>query len=281
MTRFILKIQTKDRIGIIHGVTSILLKYQVNIETNSEYVDNDNKEFFMRVEFIGKINSDKLLSEVKNLFSENSTVTLHQNQSKKVVIFATKESHCLGDILMRYENNDLNIEILGVISNYDALRELTNKFNLPYHYIPVNNLNREEHENKVLEKLEEINSQFEIDYLILAKYMRVLTPKFVEKYSKKIINIHHSFLPAFIGANPYQRAYDRGVKIIGATAHYVTNDLDEGPIITQDINHIDHALSVNELKLIGKDIEKVTLSNAIELVIKEKVFIYNNKTIIL
>jgi formyltetrahydrofolate deformylase len=190
----------------------------------------------------------------------------------------TKESHCMGDLLLRHFSDELNINILSIISNYNNLSELASKFNIPYKYIAVDSLNREEHEILVTNELNKFNN---IDFIVLAKYMRVLTPNFVSNFEGKLINIHHSFLPAFIGANPYKRAHDRGVKIIGATSHYVTSDLDEGPIITQEILHVNHTYSATDLKVAGRNVEKIALSKALDLAIEEKIFIFNNKTIIL
>ena len=198
-------------------------------------------------------------------------------KKKNIILMATKESHALGDILMRYEADELDANILAVISNYDDLRDLVERFGITYHHVSHEGLDRAEHENKVLELL----AQFEdIDYVVLAKYMRILTPRFVEEYNNKIINIHHSFLPAFIGANPYKQAYDRGVKIIGATAHFVNNNLDEGPIIAQDIRHIDHAFDWKDMQRLGKDVEKIVLSRALKLALEDRIFVYANKTVI-
>ena len=165
---------------------------------------------------------------------------------------ATKEMHALGDILIRHEAGELEANILCVISNYDKLESLVGKFDIPYTTISHENLERLEHEAKIIEKIQEFN---DLDYIVLAKYMRILTPRFVEAFEDKIINIHHSFLPAFIGANPYKQAYNRGVKIIGATSHFVNNNLDEGPIIAQEVIHIDHAHGWRDMQRKGKDVE--------------------------
>lgn len=189
----------------------------------------------------------------------------------------TKESHCLGDILIRYEAGELDANIIGVVSNYDLLKPLVEKFDIPYYCVSHEGLDREEHEAKVLECL----SQFEdIDYIVLAKYMRILTPNFVNAYQDRIINIHHSFLPSFIGANPYKQAYERGVKIIGATAHFVNNDLDEGPIISQDVINVNHDHSWKDMQRSGRDVEKITLSRALKLALEDRIFVYKNKTVI-
>ena len=192
------------------------------------------------------------------------------------MVLATKETHCLGDLLIKFNSGELDANILAVISNHDELRELVEKFNLPFHYISSDQISRQEHEKMVLEVME----KYEFDYAVLAKYMRILSPNFVEKYEHKIINIHHSFLPAFIGANPYKQAYERGVKIIGATAHFVSNDLDEGPIITQDVVRVNHEMSWQDMRRAGRNVERNVLSTALDLVFEDKIFIYDNKTVI-
>jgi formyltetrahydrofolate deformylase len=180
-------------------------------------------------------------------------------------------------LLIRYIEGELEANIKAVISNHDILREFVEKFDIPYHHISADDLDREEHEDMISEIVDEYNP----DYLVLAKYMRILTPNFTKKYSNKTLNIHHSFLPAFIGANPYKQAHNRGVKIIGATAHIVTDDLDEGPIIVQDITRIDHTFSWKDMQRAGRDVEKVVLSNALKLLLEDRIVINQNKTVIL
>jgi formyltetrahydrofolate deformylase len=188
----------------------------------------------------------------------------------------TKESHALGDILIRYAAGELGANIQCVIGNHETLRVLVERFNIPFIYVPAEGLSREEHEEKVMKEID----TFTFDYIVLAKYMRILTPTFVKAYTQKIINIHHSFLPAFIGANPYKQAFDRGVKIIGATAHYVTDDLDEGPIIAQDVIPVNHRLTWKDMQRAGRDGEKIVLSRALALVFNDRVFVNGNKTVI-
>ena len=188
----------------------------------------------------------------------------------------TKESHCLGDLLLKHYAQALNLEIVAVIGNYDVLRELTEKFNIPYHHVSHEGLTREEHCRRIMAVINEYNP----DFIVLAKYMRILTPEFIEAYPQKIINIHHSFLPAFIGAKPYEQAFNRGVKIIGATAHFVTEHLDEGPIIEQDVIKVDHNFSAEDMALAGRDIERLVLDHALSYVLDNKVFIYGNKTVV-
>jgi formyltetrahydrofolate deformylase len=182
----------------------------------------------------------------------------------------------LGDILIRNYSGELNGEIIGVIANHDTLQTLVERFNLPFYLISADGISREEHESRVIEKTKELSP----DLLVLAKYMRILSPHFVEQFEGKIVNIHHSFLPAFIGANPYKQAYERGVKIIGATAHFVNNNLDEGPIIAQDIAQVNHTYGWEDMRHTGRNIEKSVLAKALDLVLHDRVFVFNNKTVI-
>ena len=206
-----------------------------------------------------------------------ANIKIIPKREKRVVILATKEAHALGDILIKQYSGDFDINILAVIANRDNLRNLLEKFDIPFYHIDADNIERVEHENKMLEIIEPLNP----DLIVLAKFMRILTPNFVERYPNKIINIHHSFLPAFIGANPYKQAYKRGVKIIGATAHFVNNNLDDGPIIEQDIVRVNHEMNWEEMRNKGRDVEKNVLSRAIKLAIEDRIFVYDNKTIIL
>jgi len=207
---------------------------------------------------------------------EDAHIQVIEPKPKKIVLMATKESHCLGDILIRWAAGELDADIEAVVSNRDNLRELTRRFDIPYLYIPSDGKERKEHEREIVEVLESL----EFDYIVLAKYMRILSDDFVRRYPERIINIHHSFLPAFIGANPYKQAYERGVKIIGATAHFVTSDLDEGPIISQDVIPVNHRFEWRDMQRAGRDVEKIVLSRALSLVLNDRVFVHGNKTII-
>jgi len=266
-----------DAPGLISKITNICYKHQLNIIHNNEFVDNPSSHFFMRTELEGYFNDQTFLTDLDNALPPGSKRKLVSSRRKRVVILVTKEAHCLGDILMKTYDGSLDVEIAAVVGNYDKLQTLTERFDIPYHHVTHENLSREEHEQNMLDVIDQYNA----DFLVLAKYMRVLTPTFVEKYHHKIINIHHSFLPAFIGAKPYQQAYDRGVKIIGATAHFVTNDLDEGPIIKQDVIPVDHTFSAQDMAQAGRDVEKNVLSKALNKVINDHVFVYGNKTVIL
>jgi formyltetrahydrofolate deformylase len=218
--------------------------------------------FFMRTEFLGDISKEELSSALVNLLPRNLFIQIHYKQKQRVILFATKESHCLGDILLRWRSKELNIDIPCIVSNHLDLQSLVEDFHLPFVYISHEGLNQIEHEKLILEKLKSID----FDFIVLAKYMRILSNNFVSQFPDLIINIHHSFLPAFIGASPYQQAYDRGVKLIGATAHYVTESLDEGPIISQDVIPVDHSYTKEKLILHGRDIEKIVLARALRIV---------------
>ncbi len=265
-----------DSKGLIAQITNICQKHQLNIVKNNEFVDHQHGRFFMRTEIEGYFNDQTLLADLDFSLPKGSKRSLISQQRKRIVILVTKEAHCLGDILMKSTYGGIDVEIAAVIGNYDVLEDLVAKFNIPYHTVSHEGLSREEHEQKVLEAI----APYTPDYVILAKYMRILTPDFVAAYENKLINIHHSFLPAFIGARPYQQAFDRGVKIIGATAHFVNNDLDEGPIITQDVAHIDHAYNAEDLAKAGRDVERSVLSRALQQVLDDKVFVYANRTVV-
>ncbi len=198
------------------------------------------------------------------------------SELKRVAIFVSKELHCLHELIWEWQTGNLMAEIAVVISNHEEARELVERLNIPFHYMKANKDIRAEVEKKQLELLE----QYDIDVIVLARYMQILTPDFVSAHPNRIINIHHSFLPAFIGANPYKRAYERGVKLIGATSHYVTNDLDEGPIIEQDIERVDHRDNAEALKNIGRTIERSVLARAVKWHLEDRVIVHENKTIV-
>ncbi len=269
-------IDSRDQRGLVYRVSKVFFDYGLNIDSNREFVDKDAGKFFMRSVVTGDFDEMKLLEDLRKVVPEGANVRVITPRRKKIVIMATKESHALGDILIRHADGELPADIEAVIANREVLRDLVERFDIPFVHIPADGLSRAEHEEKVLEELE----KYEFDVIVLAKYMRILTPDFVERYPGKILNIHHSFLPAFIGANPYKQAYERGVKIIGATAHFVTNDLDEGPIIAQDVIPVNHRFDWKDMQRAGRDVEKVVLSRALNLVLNDRVFIHGNKTIV-
>ena len=272
-----LLIETNDEKGLVYKISKLLFEYNLNIEKNAEYVDNEVNKFFMRTVITGEFDNVQLLKDLKELLPNESEIKLSPNTKKDIVILATKEAHCLGDILIRYASGELEANIKAVIANHEILRDLVEKFGIEFVCVSHEGLTREIHEDKMIEAID----TYEPELIVLAKYMRILNPKFVKHFNRKILNIHHSFLPAFIGANPYKQAWQRGVKIIGATAHYVTDDLDEGPIISQDVIHVDHNYSWENMRDAGRNVEKIVLSNALNLLLEDRVFIYNNKTVIL
>jgi formyltetrahydrofolate deformylase len=276
MSTYILRIDCSDQKGIVHSITGVLFKYGFNITSNGEFVDKERGHFFMRTEFVGEPVKDELIGELRALLPENASVELIEARKKDIVILASTEPHCLGDLLIRHAYDEINARIRAVVSNHERLKALVEGFQIPFHYAPHEGLSREEHERTI----REIINRNRPDYIILARYMRIFTPEFISAYHNRIINIHHSFLPAFIGASPYRQAYERGVKIIGATAHFVTNDLDEGPIITQNVTQVDHTYGPHEMQQAGRDVEKVVLAKALKLVFEDRVFINKNKTII-
>lgn len=276
---YILSIICADEKGLIHKITGVLFENGANAERTDEYVDPESQTFFMRVLYSGDDIMNDIPKKLLSLLPKNAFINVQIERKKNVVVLVTKEHHCLSDLLIRNEFNDLPFKILAVIGNHDSLASLVAKFEVMYHYLPAEGVefsDRLYHENQ----MSEILSQYDFDYIILAKFMRILTPKFTEKYKHKLINIHHSFLPAFIGANPYRQAHERGVKIIGATAHFVTDDLDEGPIIFQDVIAVNHTKTVAEIAAAGRDVEKIVLAKALKLVFENRVFISGNKTII-
>lgn len=277
MDTHVLMIHCPDESGLIYKITSVIYKHNLNIVSNDEFVEKDLNRFFMRTEFSGEFDQEALLKELKSVLPAEIEIKLVENRKRDIVIMATKEYHCLSDLLIRHKFNDLNANILAVISNYSNLQDLTSKFDIPFHCVDHTNLSREEHEENILHLLKHYNP----DLVILAKYMRVLTPKLTDAYYNRIINIHHSFLPAFIGANPYLQAFQRGVKIIGATAHFVNTELDEGPIIAQNVIPVNHTHSAKEMARAGRDVERIVLANALRMVCDERVFVYKNRTIIL
>jgi formyltetrahydrofolate deformylase len=282
MNKITLLIHCKDQPNIIASVTNFMADNGGNIVYIDQYVDREQNIFFMRLEC--EFDSDTFsITNFKELFNQ-SLVNKFQlkwsmysaNKKPKMALFVSKYDHCLYDILGRYNSNELFLEIPFILSNHMDLKSIADNFNIPFYHIPVSKETKQEAELKQLALLEKYN----VDFIVLARYMQIVSNRLIEKYENKIINIHHSFLPAFVGAKPYHSAYKRGVKIIGATSHYITEELDAGPIIEQDISHVSHTHSIKDLILKGRDLEKIVLSNAIKLHANRKVMVYNNKTVI-
>ncbi len=269
-------IDCDDAKGLVYTISKVFYDRDLNIENNREFVDKDANRFFMRTVVTGTFETDELDGALRKVLPHEADIRVIPPRRKKIVILATKEAHALGDILVRHADGELEADIEAVIANHDTLRDLVERFDIPFHHVPADGLVREEHEARVRERID----RYGFDYIVLAKYMRILTPDFVAAYPQQIINIHHSFLPAFIGANPYKQAHDRGVKIIGATAHFVTDDLDEGPIIAQDVIPVNHRLDWKQMQRAGRDVEKIVLSRALALVLHDRVFVNGNKTVV-
>lgn len=280
----ILLLHCPDQQGIITDVTKFITDNRGNIVYLDQYVDTIDKMLFMRIEweldgFL--IPREKIDDYIETLFSQRYKMEFSLNFSDvkpRMAIFVSKQSHCLYDLLARYKSGEWDVEIPCIISNHEDLRYVAEQFGIPYYVwsIEKDHSNKEEVEKAEMELLE----KEKISFIVLARYMQVISEDMIQKYPHHIINIHHSFLPAFIGANPYRQAYERGVKIIGATCHYVTEELDAGPIIEQDVVRISHKDTPDSLKLKGRDLEKIVLSRGVTKHIERKVLTYKNKTII-
>lgn len=277
MNELTILISCPDQVGLVTNITRVLAAHQLNIIAMREFVDEANKAFFTRIACTGDFEDTQKLEEklLENL-PDAAEVSLITKKEKQIVVLVTKEYHCLAEILIKNQFKTLGANVKAVIGNYEELRDFTQKLSIPYFYVTHLDQDKSQFENQV----KEIINQFDADYLVLAKFMRILSSEFVKDYAGKIVNIHHSFLPAFIGANPYRQAFERGVKIIGATAHFVTDNLDEGPIIAQHTTHVDHNFGVKEMIRAGKEIEKKVLLEALELIFEDRVFVSGNKTIV-
>ena len=272
----IILIDCPDEKGLIYNIMKVIYDHRLNVTANQEFVDVVSGTFFMRTVVEGYGWSDQIEDELNSVLPADATVRMSVMKKKPIVVLATKEPHCLGEILLKNRYGELQSDVKAVVSNHDILRPLAESFGIPFYHVPVEGLTRMQHEEKVMEEIQ----AYDPEYLVLAKYMRIFSPEFVHQYPNRIINIHHSFLPAFIGASPYKQAYDRGVKIIGATAHFVTEDLDEGPIIAQDVLPVNHTYTAEGMALAGQDVEKNVLTRALKLVLEERIFIYKHKTIL-
>jgi len=277
-----LLIKCPDQPGIVSKVSTFLMNNGANIIESSQYsADPEGGNFFIRMEFScpnllnRRVKIEQSFQEIAEIFNMEFEFR-YVSDIKKTAIFVSKELHCLMELLWEWQNGDLMMDIGCIISNYENAEQLAKSVNIPFYYIPASKDIRAEVEEKQLKILKE----HEIELIILARYMQILTPNFVSQYPNQIINIHHSFLPAFIGARPYERAYDRGVKLIGATSHFVTNDLDEGPIIEQGVERVSHHDKVDDMKRIGRNIERSVLARAVKWHLQDRVIVDGNKTIV-
>jgi len=272
----VIVIQCKDSVGLVAAISTVLAKTGYNIVSMREHVDLEENKFFARIVVDSISDPQKIEISLAKVLPAYAVVKVNPVPEKKIVVFVTKEYHCLSDILTRNHFKTLGANVQCVIGNHPDLKNITERFNIPFRLVVSENKSREIFEAELMDVI----LPYEPDYLILAKFMRILSPEFITTFLLKIINIHHSFLPAFIGANPYRQAFNRGVKIIGATAHFVTNDLDEGPIITQKIIPVNHSLTLTDLIKAGRENETAALAKAMQLVFEDRVFVCNNKTVV-
>ncbi|CAK0745496.1 Formyltetrahydrofolate deformylase [Azospirillaceae bacterium] len=278
---FVLTVSCPDTIGIVHAVSGFLAERGCNINDSAQFGDRTSGLFFLRVWFSAQPQGPGY-SEMQSAFlpiAERFSMNwkLHDfRQKQRLLILVSKFGHCLNDLLYRYRTGGLEVEIPAIVSNHRDFYQLAAWHNVPFHYLPVSSQTREQQEAKLLEIIE----LEKIDLVVLARYMQVLSPQLCAKLSGRAINIHHSFLPSFRGAKPYHQAFTRGVKLIGATAHYVSPELDEGPIIEQEVQRVDHTLTPDDLVAVGRDIENIVLARAVKYHIEHRVLLNNGKTVI-
>lgn len=271
-------LQCVDQPGIVHAMTSAVLAAEGNIIENQQFTDHTTNTFVMRTRFESAQSLESASTTLQaGLAQFNPSLKIRPTDQKpRALVLVTKESHCLRDLLYLLELNELPVEIPLVISNREELRALVEAHGIPFMYLPIEPSSKAAQEQVMLAKIAEL----EIDFVVLARYMQILSSEFCAALPGKIINIHHSFLPGFKGAKPYHQAHDRGVKIIGATAHFVTADLDEGPIIEQDVAHVGHTATPEQLISIGRDIERRVLSRAVQLFAEDRIFIVGHRTVV-
>ncbi len=282
---YILTLSCLDRRGIVHRVSGFLADHGCNIFDSAQFGDLQSRLFFMRVHFSVEdeaVTDNILRAEFADLGeSLNLSWQLHDTKKKpQLLIMVSKIGHCLNDLLFRYKSGLLPVEIPAIVSNHTDFYQLAASYNIPFHHLPLAVGASEEAKQAQEARLLEIVDQHNIDLVVLARYMQILSPTLCEALKGRVINIHHSFLPSFKGAKPYYQAYDRGVKLIGATAHFVTGDLDEGPIIEQGVERVDHAMGPDELTAIGRDIESVVLARAVKWFIEHRILLNGHKTVI-
>ncbi|NHF57918.1 formyltetrahydrofolate deformylase [Flavobacteriaceae bacterium TP-CH-4] len=275
-------IHCNDQAGIVHAVTGFIQAKGGNIVYLDQHVDKQANVFFMRLESDFE-HSAPTLDTLNREFSKKLAVpyqmqwSIHShNEKPKMALFVSKYNHCLYDLLSRFNAGELQVEIPFIISNHTTLKSIADQFGVPFYHIPMTKETKASAEKTQLELL----VSHKVDFIVLARYMQIVSKTLIDRYPNKIINIHHSFLPAFAGAKPYHAAFERGVKIIGATSHYVTEELDAGPIIEQDVTTVSHSHSINDFIAKGRDLEKIVLSRAVKLHVERKTMVYNNKTVI-
>ena len=280
--RFVLKLSCPDRAGIVHAVTGVLLQQGGNIITSHQHGDADHARFFMRIEFEASAEEAALQAAFKPLADEFGMdwELVARARKTRVLLLVSKLGHCLNDLLFRVQTGHLPIEIPAIVSNHRDFYQLAASHNIPFHHFPL--LGGTDAQKQAQEaKVREVVAENRIDLVVLARYMQILSPELCRDLSGRAINIHHSFLPSFKGAKPYHQAHARGVKLIGATAHFVTSDLDEGPIIEQDVRRVSHAVAAEEMVAIGREIEASVLSRAVRWQAEHRIFPNGNKTVVL
>jgi formyltetrahydrofolate deformylase len=280
MSRQIILIDCPDAVGLIHRITGVLEQRRLNIEANHEFVDASTKHFFFRAEVApadGPVAAEAVQADLEAVLPPGARVRVTRDERRPIVVCATREPHCLGELLLLDAVGELPGRIVGVVSNHDLLRGLVERFGVPFTHVPHEGAARAAHEAALAAAID----SHAPDYVVLARYMRILSPEFVARYPGRMINIHHSFLPAFAGASPYRQAFARGVKLIGATAHFVTAELDDGPIIAQDVTPVDHAYTPERMAQAGSDVEKLVLARAVRLVLEERVFVHGRRTVVM
>jgi formyltetrahydrofolate deformylase len=272
----IIVIQCTDQVGLVASITAALAEENLNIVSMREHVDLPNNRFFMRLEITYSGPAEPIELKLRKVLSADAAIYADPLPKKRIVVMVTREYHCLADILIRNYYGTLGATVLGVIGNHTTLQDICRRFDVPFFAISHEGISKEDFE----EKISAVIGQFEPDYIVLAKFMRILSPALVARFPMRIINIHHSFLPAFIGASPYKQAFERGVKLIGATAHFVSNELDEGPIIAQQIIPVNHSFTASDMVKAGREIETAVLATALKLVFEDRVFVFKNKTVV-
>ncbi len=280
MSRQIILIDCPDAVGLIHRITGVLEQRRLNIEANHEFVDASTKHFFFRAEVApadGPVVAERVRTDLEAVLPAGARVRVTRDERRPIVVCATREPHCLGELLLLDAVGELPGRIVGVVSNHDLLRSLVERFGVPFTHVSHEGVARGDHEAMLAAAID----AYQPEYVVLARYMRILSPEFVARYAGRMINIHHSFLPAFAGASPYRQAFARGVKLIGATAHFVTAELDDGPIIAQDVTPVDHADTPERMAQAGRDVEKLVLARAVRLVLEERVFVHGRRTVVM
>ena len=282
-SEFIFTLSCPDTSGIVAEVAGFMAKSNLTIKESNQFGDSETNSFFMRVKALSINGNDKIdINDIRNNFKliakkrKMEFNIYNANEVPKIIIMVSKFDHCLVDLLYRVKIGELKAKIVAIISNHSDTEMLANSYGIPFHYIKVTNENKKSAENA----LEQLITKYNAEAIILARYMQILSKEISDKYSSKIINIHHSFLPSFKGASPYKQAYKRGVKLIGATAHFVTSDLDEGPIIEQDVARVTHVTSPSDMVAAGRDVERIVLFRAVKYFIERRVLLNKNKTIV-